>query len=155
MKRDIPKCFLNLDETKLLALLGYGEARGELEKYPGSALGVMSVAMTRAKEAQAGRTTWWGKTLREVILKPKQFSCFNPSDPNYVGLMAIAGNWDRAYQKNSVLRECRRLAEGVINGDFPDNVFGATHYNTKKCDPKWDDNMRLTAVIGNHEFFAK
>ncbi len=154
MKREIAKCFLNLDEVKLLALMGYGEARGQLKRYPGSVLGVMSVAMTRVKEAQAGRVTWWGKTIREVILKEKQFSCFNPSDKNYIELMAIAANWDTSFQKNPVLRECYRLAEGVISGDLPDNVCGATHYHTKASDPDWNKGMTLVAAIGDHEFYA-
>jgi spore germination cell wall hydrolase CwlJ-like protein len=146
MRRDTAKCFLNLDETKLLALCVYGEARGEP---PAGKLGVASVVMNRRR---AGG--WYGPTIREVVLKEKQFSCFNPSDKNYVGLMAIASNWDKSFQKNPALREVFRIAEGVINGDLRDNVFGAPHYNTINCDPEWDDNMQLVAVIGKHEFFA-
>lgn len=147
MKRDIAKCFLNLDEVKLLALCIYGEARGESMA---GKLGVASVVMNRRRAAG-----WFGSTIRDVVLKDKQFSCFNPSDKSYLGLMAIASSWDKAFQRNAVLRECFRIADGVVDGMFPDNVCGATHYHTKDCNPSWDDNMRLVATLGRHDFFCE
>ena len=145
MKPQIPECFLKLDETKLLALCIYGEARGEPMA---SRLGCASVIMNRKK---AGG--WYGSTIRDVILKPKQFSCFNSNDPNYIGLMAIASNWERMYDKDKALRECFSIAYAVVEGDMPDNVLGATHYKTIKCVASWAASMQLVATLGHHEFY--
>jgi hypothetical protein len=68
--------------------------------------------------------------------------------------MAIAGGWDKAFQKNKHLRECYRIAEGVMNGDLPDNVSGATHYKKSKDHVPWTEAKELVAVIGDYEFYA-
>lgn len=140
-----PECFLKLDDAKLLAICIYGEARGE--KMEGK-IAVANVIMNRVKAA-----TWMGKTIEGVILKPKQFSCFNEGDPNRLGLMAIAAQWDKAFGKNKHLRDCCYIAEGVISGDIRDNTDGATHYKTITCHASWAASMQLTDTIGNHEFY--
>lgn len=144
--RDPSAQFRSLSEARLLAIAIYGEARGEPL---GGKIGVASVIMNRVK---AGG--WFGTSLPAVILKPKQFSCFNAVDPNWVTLSAIAADWDRQFQRDKALRECAMVAERVLAGDLPDNVMGATHYKTKTCAASWAGTMHLVAVIGNHEFYA-
>lgn len=146
-QKDLNACFRGLDDVKLLAICLYGESRGSS---PAGKLGVASVIMNRVRKGG-----WFGSTIKSVILKDKQFSCFNPGDPNRLKLTVIAANWDNQYQKDKALRDCYFIAENVVSGDMPSNVFDATYYNTKRCDPTWDDKMKLVAVIGNHEFFAE
>ena len=151
MEKDKNKIFKSLDDDKLLALAIYGEARGE--SYGGK-VGVASVILNRLKKGG-----WFGKTLKDVILKPYQFSCFNDNDPNRIKLLAIALAWDMFYKKDLVLRECYDLAKKMLDPDnftvFKDNVLGATHYKTKDCKATWADKMKLVAVIGNHEFYSE
>ncbi|HBE45737.1 MAG TPA: cell wall hydrolase [Deltaproteobacteria bacterium] len=140
--------FEGLDDKKLMALCLWGEARGE----PLSGkIGIAFVIMNRVK-----KDGWFGSTIKKVILKPKQFSCFNEKDPNRVKLVMLAQNWDYFFQKDKALRECYYVAEKIIEDNtFQDNVFGATHYKTAKCRASWADSMQLVAVIGNHEFYVE
>ncbi|HBE44270.1 MAG TPA: cell wall hydrolase [Deltaproteobacteria bacterium] len=147
-KKSSFEVFEGLDDKKLMALCLYGEARGE----PLSGkIGIAFVIMNRVK-----KNGWFGSTIKKVILKPKQFSCFNEKDPNRRRLIIIAQNWDYFFQKDKALRECYYVAEKAIEGTaFKDNVFGATHYKTAKCIASWADKMKLVAIIGNHEFYAE
>lgn len=147
-KIDPDACFKELDDARLIAICLYGEARGESLS---GKIAVASVIMNRVK-----KDGWFGSTIKEVILKPKQFSCFNDKDPNRRKLVMIAQNWDYFFQKDKALRECYYVAEKVIEGTtFQDNVFGATHYKTAKCRASWADSMNLVAVIDNHEFYIE
>lgn len=150
----IPKrpaeCFLKLTDTQLLTLCIYGET-GTKKVVMGHRLGVASCVMNRARNL-TGRGA--GVTLKDVILAPGQFPCFQEGNPNRLGLMAIACGWDKAFQVNKHLRECFRIAEGVLGGDLPDNVSGATHYKKNKDQAPWSDTMKLVAVIGEYEFYA-
>jgi len=148
---DKNKVFQELEDIRLLALAIYGEARGEPL---GGKIGVASVILNRMKKGG-----WFGKTLKDVILKPYQFSCFNENDPNRIKLLAISQNWDMFYQKDKALRECYDIARKFLDPNdvliFKDNVCGATHYKTKNCKASWADKMQLVAVIGNHEFYSE
>lgn len=137
---------MKLDDTQLLALCIYGETGKK--SITGQQLGVASCIMNRAKNRYAGQT------LQDVILSPVQFPCFQVGNPNRLGLTAIAGGWDKAFQKNKYLRECYRIAELVMNGDLPDNVSGATHYRRNKDQAPWSEAKELVAVIGDYEFYA-
>jgi spore germination cell wall hydrolase CwlJ-like protein len=115
----------------------------------GGRIAVASVIMNRVK-----RGGWFGSSIQGVILKPKQFSCFNTGDPNRLKLMAIASEWAKNYQRDKALRECMFVAEGVISGDLKSNVFDATHYKTINCQAAWAAKMKQVAVIGQHEFYT-
>ena len=147
MAKTLNESFKKLTDAQLMAVCIYGEARSE--PLAGK-IAVAHVIMNRAK-----RGGWWGSTIQSVILKTKQFSCFNEGDPNRLRLMTIAATWDKTFQKNRILRECFYVAEGVIEGDLRDPTDGADHYNTLDSDPSWDDNMRPTCIIGRHEFFKE
>lgn len=147
MAADINFCFRKLTDAQLMAVCIYGEARGE------SLAGKIAVAHTIMNRVKLPK--WWGKTIQEVILKPRQFSCFNDGDKNRLALRAIAADWDRAFERKRILRECYYVAEGVIDGDLRDNTDGATHYHRTDCDPTWDDKMLLTDTIGEHAFYRE
>lgn len=120
----------------LLALLGYGEARGE-----GSLgiLAVMHVAMNRAAKPN--------HTLEGVILSRMQFSCFNLNDPNRAHLLMA--------DKDDPLSwgACAAIAELALGGHTSDPTGGATHYYASSIPaPPWALHWRETAVIGNHIF---
>lgn len=137
--------FSELEAPQLLALCIFGEARGE------DTIGKIAVASVIKERVMKGG--WYGKGWHEVILKPKQFSCFLTGDRNFTKLFEMAGDFDRSLQKSRALQECYVIAKGIIDGSIPPNVE-ATHYHTLNSDPKWDDKMTKVATIGHHEFFA-
>jgi len=149
----IPKrpaeCFVKLDDTQLLALCIYGETGKK--PVTGKQLGIAWCVMNRLKvlNRRVGEVT-----LKNVVLSSRQFPCFQEGNPNRLGLMAIACGWDKAFQRNKHLRECYRIAEGVMNGDLPDNVSGAIHYRRSKDQAPWSEARQLVAVIGDFEFYA-
>ncbi len=76
------------DPVVLLAMCVFGEARGESEAVQRA---VAQVVLNRARNphpvfgSRAGAA--FEDNLRRVILRPGQFSCLHPSDPNYHKLL--------------------------------------------------------------------
>ena len=124
-------------ELTLLALLVWAEARGEPED---GKRAVAHVVLNRFR-----KQSWMGGTVRDVILKPWQFSCFNSGDPNREKMMGVAGGvlWD----------QCARAAIGAYLGTSDDPVRRATHYCRHDCHPKWRNELTFVVKIGNHVFY--
>jgi len=137
------KSWREQSEELLLTAMVCGEARGEgLE----GMLATACVALNRLTDPRRR----WGVTLHDVLLRPKQFSCFNPDDPNSRKLLdPLANGITRAEWAR-----CLWVARGALSGMLPDNTGGANHYLTPNARDRvtWDDRMVLTAVIGGHVF---
>jgi len=102
---------------------------------------VAGVIVERAKQGK-----WWGKTVKEVCLRPKQFSCWNNDDPNKPLIEALT-------LKDQVLREAYMIAYGVACGliDYEQVTKGATSYYSKAIDPPyWAASMVQVAEVGGH-----
>lgn len=128
--------FDTMPDVDLLARLIYGEARGE------GAMGKLAVACVAMN--RAAKPGWWGRTLKEVILKPYQFSCFN-AEYRDILIAPTGAIWD----------VCRSVASGVISGITVDPTNGATHfYADTIAAPSWAASMVETAHIGHHIFLA-
>lgn len=136
--------FQNDSDITLLARLIYGEARGE------SLDGKIAVANVVRNRVNSS-VTWWGRTWREVMLKPKQFSCFNEGDPNLDKLSKIDASRDANDQR--LWRECLTIASAVCTGAFSDNTAGATHYHSIRVQPSWAASLTATVSIGRHVFY--
>jgi N-acetylmuramoyl-L-alanine amidase len=138
-----------LSDDAIVALTLYGEARGEGPE------GRIAVANVVRNRMLCNRTAL-GLTLRDVCLRPLQFSCWNPADPNHALLLDTAKLLSDGRTIGPVLRECRWIAHGLFTGEFVDNTHGATHYLTtallRDRPPTWAVNQRLLATIGNHAF---
>lgn len=133
-----------MTETEvILAKTIYGEARGE---HITGKEAIASVILNRVKFSEQNGGYWWGNSIKEVCLKPWQFSCWNKNDPNYPKLMAL-GDTDDVYLI------CKRIASRAVSGLLRDNVCGATHYHTKKITPRWSVGKIPCATIGNHVFY--
>ena len=131
-----------MNETEILAKTIYGEARGE------SVAGkeaVANVILNRVK-MNLVHPMWWGKTIEEVCLKHKQFSCWNPDDPNYKFLQSDLS-------QNPVYQICERIARRALAGCLKDNTNGATHYHAFHCHPLWARHIVPCAEIGHHLFY--
>ena len=107
----IPQPLSDLSDSDLLALCIYREARGE------QILGKRGVAWTVMN--RLARHSWFGTTVREVILHPWQFSSFNESDPN-------SDVWPR--DTDPVWVDCVDEAETAIAGESEDPTHGAIYY---------------------------
>lgn len=131
----------------VLARTIYGEARGETL---GGKIAVAHVILNRARDPGPD---WWGDSITQVCHKPKQFSCWNPEDPNRA-VMEAADLTDTAFQK------CMAAALLAVSGEAPDPTGGATHYHTANpptvhvvWPPKWAHALKHTLDIGAHRFY--
>lgn len=125
----------------------YGEARSQ--PYAGQ-LAVAWVIRTRADHPG-----WWGSSVRDVCMRPFQFSCWNVDDPNR-GVIVNASLEIHAF------RSAYRAALGAYDRSEPDPTHGATHYHTisvpkgaNTWPPKWAASMVPTAVVGDHRFLRE
>lgn len=144
MKTEHKDLFLSLANYDLLGLLLYLEGRGEPIE---GRIAIACVVRNRTR----GKLRY-----HDVILAPKQFSCFLSSDQNYPIAVKRAqelAQGDVTKKPNPILRECIWIAQGVISGVVFDNTSGANHYyNPKVCNPSWAAKMTVTRVIKNHKF---
>ena len=126
-------------DDDILARTLFGEARGE-----GDA-GMQAVANVIVN--RAAQPCWWGATVKEVCLKPYQFSCWNAGDPNRSVIIALGDT-------NSIYTDALDIARGAIDGSLPDITNGATSYYAKGTpEPKWAFGKDSCAVVGRHLFF--
>lgn len=124
------------DQLDYMARTIYGEARGEGSK---GMQAVANVIMNRV--SQGG---WYGASIKDVVTKPYQFSCWNEGDVNRTVIL---------YATAAQLANARSIAEKVVNGELGDITGGATHYHAKNITPYWAASMTKTATIGNHIFY--
>lgn len=123
-------------ELTLLTMCVYGEARSE--PYEGK-LAIAYVVINRAAEGG-----WYGDTIRDVLLKPYQFTCFDPRDPNYKKLFN---------PKKNLWNQCFKAAWNAYSSLNLDPTEGANHYCRTELSPPWIRAMQERGVIGNHKFF--
>ncbi|MBP2297939.1 cell wall hydrolase [Azospirillum picis] len=116
----------------------WGEARGEGRN------GMAAVACVIQNRARNPR--WWGNSPAAVCLKPYQFSCWLPDDPNRGKLLAVT-------DRDSSYRAALELADALLAGQLVDITNGADHYHTTGVAPAWSGGKKPVAVIGNHRFF--
>ena len=121
----------------------FGEARGE------PFAGKVAVGWVIRNRYFAGK--WFsGENIAETCLKPAQFSCWLPSDPNRAKLDVLTLN-DPLYM------ECVHVAAGVLCGKIENPIGLATHYfahDSVARWPKWADGRQRSAQIGEHLFFT-
>lgn len=131
-------------EKVLLArmLLGEGESCSKIEK-----IAIAWTAINRANDNQE----WNGKTLKEAILKPYQYSCFN-KEYNQSLKNPLAYNPKEFY-------ECLYLSERILAGGYKDPTKGATfYYNPGKIKtPRWVKGLERVGRIGKsyHVFYRE
>ena len=128
-----------MNDQEAVARTLWGESRNQGEQ------GMTAVACVIVNRVNAKK--WWGKTFHDVCLKPYQFSCWLPSDPNFAKLKAV-GLEDAQY------RMAWDIAGEAVTGILEDITGGATHYyamGTPK--PKWADGQLPVCTIGKHIFY--
>ena len=146
-------------EPVVCAIALCGEARGEQDR--GGRLeslamaGVLCVARNRSVDPFKR----WPRTLRQVLVQPWQFSCFNPNDANRAKLLTLwqddPVSWERA----------DTVCDLFESGCLLDVTYGSTHYcrtelwNTDTPGRAWYSRQEIESgrtrgltVIGAHTF---
>jgi hypothetical protein len=130
-----------LSEVDLLSRCIWGEARGE--KIDGK-LAVAYVILNRVR-AQS----YYGGSIKAVILKPRHFSCFNANDQNLSKILNLTPS-------SPELSFCRAVAELALQeGLTNDPTNGATHYHTVNVNPSWAPKLTFLCRIGSHLFYRE
>ncbi|VVB82836.1 Cell Wall Hydrolase [uncultured archaeon] len=133
-------------EKVLLArmLLGEAEDCSEIEK-----VAIAYTALNRAKDKEE----WNGETLKEVILKPNQYSCFNSGTDSNIFLKNPL-----KYNQNEFFY-CLEISAKVLEGKYQDPTGGATYYYNpaKVKEPRWTKKLAKVGKIKNsyHIFYKK
>lgn len=127
----------------IMARTLYGEARGEYVQVGVAALmAVANVIVNRFK----GRKKY-GKTLAEVCLKPRQFSCWNEGDPNRSLIQ------EEDLERDPFFRIARQVSKKVALGLWPDLTRGGDHYHAITCRPYWARGDKMRMRLGSHVFY--
>ena len=115
------------------------EARGEGEQ---GMQAVMNTIMNRSK----GNF----ENSRRVVLKPKQFSCWNGiSNPEQKTI-----DISKKHRNEKEFQIAIKLVDAAMKGKLKDITDGATHYfNPHKVLPTWSKKMKKTVSIKNHDFY--
>lgn len=127
-----------MSDVDILARTLYGEAQARNQE---DAVGIACVVLNRV--GYGGR---YGDTVADVCLKPKQFSCWNPGDPNLKRIK-------KAHLGQAWFSECFRIADAAVSGDIHDVTGGATHYHTKTATPYWSKGKNPCFDSGAHVYF--
>ena len=128
------------DQDVYLAKTIWGEARGEGMQ---GMQAVANVVMNRVNAA-----SWYGASIKDVVLKPYQFSCWNANDPNRAKI-------DRLSIEDLAASGALNVARQVISGQLKDITGGATNYHATSVNPSWAAKMTKTVQIGNHVFYKE
>lgn len=149
------------------ALTLWGEARGESRE---GKVAVMWVIRNRAEADLHGdsKPDWWGESIRDVCLRPGQFSCWNKGDPNRRKLLnfLLATDSDDPDKIEAAIRlpvldpkkiglqECLEVVDDVCMDRDPDPTHGSTHYHRRGVLPSWAIGHVPAVTIGGHAFYA-
>lgn len=118
-----------ISEVELLTRTLYHECGHEIRE------GVQAVATVIYNRKQESYFGWAG-----VVLKKKQFSCWNPPEATN----RLPGN------QEVIL--CRWIARELVMDRF-EPIGPWTHYfNPKLCEPSWEKHLTEVRDIGNHRF---
>jgi spore germination cell wall hydrolase CwlJ-like protein len=113
IQAEVPK---EIKESKCLAVMIYGEARGEPHL---GQVGVAYTAVNRAKKS----------SICDVVLSPYQYSVFN--DNPTLKTVALSASLLPSYKNifdEKAWQQSWKIAQDVLRRKVPDPTNGATHY---------------------------
>jgi N-acetylmuramoyl-L-alanine amidase len=118
--------------------MGEADECSQLEK-----IAVAYTVINRVNDS-AGR-----KSIKEIILAPRQYSCFNKGTDSLKFLKD-----PMKYNKKEFVGTIN-LAEDILSGKYNDPTKGATHYYNPSLikTPKWAKELKNIGKIGHHIFF--
>lgn len=157
-------------DLNVLAQTIWGEARQD------GAKGMIAVGNV-IKNRVAANKKMFGQGIRGVALKPKQFSCWNPGDPNREKLKDVLqydkiismrksptgepfNEWFQKFKNTGEYLEyksylkAKEIAQQLLDGKLPDPTKGATYYHTTDVKPIWRKELDKVAQFGDHVFYT-
>lgn len=145
-----------LTPDQVLILTLWGEARGEPVE---GQIAVGNVIRNRSKHPNPTR---FGGSIKDVCLKPAQFSCWWGDDANSRELYRLGEvlcrnePMPRLYQ--ALFRQLDWITVGILSGALLDNTIQSDHYLTRKLyesehPPAWARRQIPRVNIGRHVFF--
>ncbi|MDR1266898.1 MAG: cell wall hydrolase [Holosporales bacterium] len=130
------------EDIDILARTIYGEARGEFSKTGMSSLiAIANVVVNRSK-----RKIFWGGSIRDICLQPKQFSCWNRDDFNLSIIKKVV-------RSEKLFDLCWMVAQNVLEEKWPDLTKGADHYHAFSATPHWAIGKTPSVILGCHVFY--
>lgn len=129
-------------DNQLWVMTVWGEARGEPRQ------GKIAVAWVIKNRAESVPPRF-GASITRVCLKPYQFSCWNPKDPNRTKMLNPL-----KHDTQAAWNACVEVVEGVRDGRIPDPTHGATHYFEQSLLPEWAKG-KATVLIGHQRFVTE
>lgn len=136
-----------MTENEILARTLFGEARNQSTR---GMEAVAHVVLNRLAVSKQKTIFWWGNTIEEICLHPKQFSCWNYSDPNRERILSVTSD-------DPVFKIALEIAEDACAGLLIfDPTKGATHYynpSAVQFSPAWAVKEIPLKVIGDHNFY--
>lgn len=130
-----------VSDVEVFAYFIWSETRGE--KVEGM-LAVAHVVLNRVKVR-----SYYGKTIRDVILKHGHFTCFKEKDPILAQILRLSTG-----DKEFAL--CKVIAELAIREHLKnDPTGGATHFHKADSNPPWAAQLTYLRQIGNYVFYRE
>lgn len=165
--------------AKQIATLGatmWGEARSH---GPLGMLAVGYVIKNRAAsdEAVQHKYKFGGHDVASVATQPKQFSCWNPSDPNRNEISEMRQidqlvktktsppgeksyeDWFSKFKLTNTFRDyiawndAFNIAKKIMSGSVEDPTNGALFYHVKNIHPAWAKHWTPSSHVANHVFY--
>ena len=103
--------------------------------------------MVAVAEVIRNRAKRDNRSMMEVVLKPKQFSCWNSKK--------WAVEWLERYGDGQSYQKASKALEIALGGSR--TVSGATLYHSNAVQPSWAKSRLCheVAIIGNHVFYTE
>lgn len=120
------------EHDKIIMLTLLAEAAGEGQN------GMLAVAAVIKRRGDIAKIPY-----HKICLKPKQFSCWNDKNIDY-----LFNKWIKS--KNA--RIALTIAQN-INSINTNDFHNVDHYHTLSCNPYWKDKTKQKIIIGNHVFY--
>jgi spore germination cell wall hydrolase CwlJ-like protein len=142
---------IDLREHRCLAVMIYGEARGE------SKLGQYAVAYTAINRASGQKNG----TVCSIVLAPGQYTIFNDNPAMRTAALNLKISPTRfGLSDKDAWERSQRIAQDALKQEIPDPTKGATNYLAPTLMkvlgyqwPPWTKKFKMTVVIENHHFF--
>lgn len=140
----------NQDETVLMAMNIYAEARGESDEGK-SAVGQVVYNRVHGTKSNGKHVTWWGSDIKGVICQKYQFSWLNNRNSREYknAVAADEASWETCYRYAQMTLAGGGIANLTKNGKISDG-----YCNLSQCSPDWATADAKIAKIGSHTFFT-
>jgi spore germination cell wall hydrolase CwlJ-like protein len=145
----------NSENHRYLALTMWGEARSHGEDGMRAVGHVIVNRMRLSKKSNRAARRYGSGSIKEIVRRPLQFSCWNDNDPNKHQMRNI-DDLPVGTPNHTAWETAQRIAWEILRGESVDPTNGAVLYHTSAVNPRWarhQDIVRV-ATVNNHIFYV-